>query len=164
MGDLNLRKSLEYFNHALFLDSMRYEVSPVGLSTETEMHMYLLSDIIMNLYKASSVIVGDPTKDKDYQRRYKKYGIDYEFWKERIEDLRSMRNDWDVAHYNLDKEKLKNLNRDNKYNKKEVRIMYESKAERFKFDWEGGLSEIKEKFTSVELQHRALEWNNVFSG
>lgn len=42
--------------------------------------------------------------------------------------------------------------------------MYERKAERFKFDWEGCLSEIKEKFTSVELQHRALEWNNVFSG
>jgi len=33
-----------------------------------------------------------------------------------------------------------------------------SKAKRFKFDWEGGLSEIREKFTSVELQHRALEW------
>ncbi len=29
---------------------------------------------------------------------------------------------------------------------------------KFKFEWEGGLSEIREKFTSVELQHRALEW------
>jgi hypothetical protein len=29
---------------------------------------------------------------------------------------------------------------------------------KFKFDWEGGLSEIQEKFTSVELQHKALEW------
>ena len=29
---------------------------------------------------------------------------------------------------------------------------------KFKFDWEGGLSEIKEKVSSVELQHRALEW------
>ena len=32
------------------------------------------------------------------------------------------------------------------------------KAKRFKFDWEGGLSELREKFTSVELQHRALKW------
>jgi len=32
------------------------------------------------------------------------------------------------------------------------------KAKKFKFDWEGGLLEIREKFTSVELQHRALEW------
>jgi len=29
---------------------------------------------------------------------------------------------------------------------------------KFRFDWEGGLSELKEKFTSVELQHKALEW------
>lgn len=29
---------------------------------------------------------------------------------------------------------------------------------KFKFDWEGGLSDLREKFTSVELQHKALEW------
>jgi len=29
---------------------------------------------------------------------------------------------------------------------------------KFKFDWEGGLSDLKEKYTSVELQHKALEW------
>lgn len=34
----------------------------------------------------------------------------------------------------------------------------EAARKKFKFDWEGGLSELKEKFNSVELQHRALEW------
>jgi len=33
-----------------------------------------------------------------------------------------------------------------------------TKAKKFRFDWEGGLSEIGAKFTSVELQHKALEW------
>jgi len=33
-----------------------------------------------------------------------------------------------------------------------------TKAKKFKFDWEGGLSEIREKVTSIELQHKALEW------
>ena len=28
----------------------------------------------------------------------------------------------------------------------------------FRFDWEGGLSHLKEKYTSVELQHKASEW------
>ena len=28
----------------------------------------------------------------------------------------------------------------------------------FIFDWEGGLSDIEEQFTSVEFQHKALEW------
>ena len=29
---------------------------------------------------------------------------------------------------------------------------------KFKFDWEGGLSNLKNEFTSVELQHKSLEW------
>jgi hypothetical protein len=33
-----------------------------------------------------------------------------------------------------------------------------SRTKKFKFDWEGGLSEIRGKFTSVELQHKALGW------
>ena len=33
----------------------------------------------------------------------------------------------------------------------------ESKKE-FKFDWEGGLADIKDKMTSVELQHKAIDW------
>jgi len=32
------------------------------------------------------------------------------------------------------------------------------KPKGFKFDWEGSLSEVKNEFTSVELQHKALEW------
>ncbi len=39
-----------------------------------------------------------------------------------------------------------------KYRGKEIKV------KKFKFDWEGGLSELREKFTSVELQHKALEW------
>jgi len=39
-----------------------------------------------------------------------------------------------------------------KYREKEI------KHKKFKSEWEGGLSEIRERFTSVELQHKALEW------
>jgi hypothetical protein len=31
------------------------------------------------------------------------------------------------------------------------------KSRGLQFDWEGGLSEIKNKFTSVQLQHKALQ-------
>jgi len=34
----------------------------------------------------------------------------------------------------------------------------EIKTKKFKFGWEGGLSEIREKFTCVELQHKGSEW------
>ena len=33
-----------------------------------------------------------------------------------------------------------------------------AKKGKLRFDWEGGLSDLKEKYTSVELQHKALEW------
>jgi hypothetical protein len=29
---------------------------------------------------------------------------------------------------------------------------------KFKFDWEDGLSELRDKVTAIELQHSALEW------
>lgn len=29
---------------------------------------------------------------------------------------------------------------------------------KFRFDWESGLGELKNKFSSVELQHKASEW------
>lgn len=29
---------------------------------------------------------------------------------------------------------------------------------KFKFDWEGGLSDLRNQYTSVELQHQASEW------
>ena len=35
---------------------------------------------------------------------------------------------------------------------------HQVKQERFQFDWEGGLSTLKGRYTSVELQHQALEW------
>ncbi len=27
-----------------------------------------------------------------------------------------------------------------------------------RFDWEGGLSDLKEEYTSVELQHKSVDW------
>ncbi|MDT7906854.1 MAG: DUF2281 domain-containing protein [Candidatus Calescibacterium sp.] len=34
----------------------------------------------------------------------------------------------------------------------------ENKVKGFKFDWEGGLADLKDKFTSVQLQHKASDW------
>ena len=32
------------------------------------------------------------------------------------------------------------------------------KPNKFSFDWEGGLAKLKGEYTSVELQHKALDW------
>ena len=33
-----------------------------------------------------------------------------------------------------------------------------SSKKELKFDWEGGLADIKDRMTSVELQHKAADW------
>ena len=38
------------------------------------------------------------------------------------------------------------------------RYRVSSKNYIFNFDWEGGLAELGEKLSSVDLQHKALEW------
>jgi hypothetical protein len=43
-----------------------------------------------------------------------------------------------------------------------VRFLLEKRAKKprgkFKFDWEGALEDLRDQYTSVELQHKALEW------
>ena len=29
---------------------------------------------------------------------------------------------------------------------------------KFRFDWAGGLADLKDQYTSVELQHKSLDW------
>jgi hypothetical protein len=31
-------------------------------------------------------------------------------------------------------------------------------TKKFKFDWEDGLLELRDRFTAVDLQHKALDW------
>jgi hypothetical protein len=43
-----------------------------------------------------------------------------------------------------------------------VRFLLEKQARKprgkFEFDWEGALEDLRDQYTSVELQHKALEW------
>ncbi len=43
---------------------------------------------------------------------------------------------------------------------KHVQPRQPTKTKAFTFDWEGGLSNLSDKFSSVELQHKALEWRS----
>ncbi|MBI4333216.1 MAG: DUF2281 domain-containing protein [Chloroflexi bacterium] len=40
----------------------------------------------------------------------------------------------------------------------EKRVKKEKPRHEFKFDWEGALKEEGEQYTSVEYQHKALDW------
>ncbi len=99
LQDTRLERALQYFDHALFLYELRTQVVDVF----SRHYQKLIAAVFLNLWKAVSTIVGDPNTDKkDYQRRYKKFGFDYAFFTSKIELLRNMRNNYDVAHYSLD--------------------------------------------------------------
>jgi hypothetical protein len=96
--DSVLERALQYFDHALLLYEKRGQIDDV-LSRH---YQKLIAAVFLNLWKAVSTIVGDPSTDNDYQRRYKKFGFNHDFFKSKIEHLRNMRNSYDVAHYSLD--------------------------------------------------------------
>ena len=96
--DEKLTKAMEYYEQALLLFQNRSQLADV-LSRH---HALLIAAAFLNLWKAVSVIVGDPNVDKDYQSRYRTLGFDYEYFRQKIEKVRELRNDYDVAHYSLD--------------------------------------------------------------
>ncbi len=64
----------------------------------------------MNLYKSVTVIIGDPSSDsRTFQSKYKEYGITHEYWKTEIKSLVDIRNSSDIAHYQISREKLNEL-------------------------------------------------------
>lgn len=106
LQDSRLDRALQYFDHALFISEKRKQIADV-LSRH---YRYLIASVFLNLWKAVSTIVGDPNNDKkDYQSRYKKFGFDYDFFKLKIEYLRELRNNYDVAHYSLDENRLNEI-------------------------------------------------------
>ena len=107
--DDRLQKALDYYEHALFLSSAAPQADGLAQSHRTASH--LLAAAFLFLWKALSVVVGDPSIDKDYQSRYRALGLDHKFFTETIEDIRRGRNDDDVAHYRLDDEGIETVRR-----------------------------------------------------
>jgi hypothetical protein len=95
LADPTLDRALHYFEHALFLFARRRELAP----PMTRHHGMIISAVFLNLWKAVTTIVGDPSRDADYQKRYRRFGMDRTFFETKIERLRTLRNDYDVAHY-----------------------------------------------------------------
>jgi len=101
--DRRLMKALEYFEHSLLLYEQANQLYP----TSPRHYLYLISSIFLNLWKCITTIVGDPSRSKDsYQKRYRQIGLKEEH-KAKIDSLKSIRDNYDVAHYALTDESLK---------------------------------------------------------
>ena len=107
LSDQRLERAVRYWSHARFLFGKRMEIA----NPLSEHHTLLISSIFLNLWKAVSIVVGDPSKseDSDYQSRYRKLGFDYEFFRTKIEKIRELRNNYDVAHYSMSEEAIQEI-------------------------------------------------------
>lgn len=107
ISDDKLKRALFYFEHSLLL----YEARDSIVSALTRHHRQLISSAFLNLWKSISVILGDPSKsaDNDYQQRYKKLGISSSYFSSKIEKIRNFRNDYDIAHYDLTEDSIKEI-------------------------------------------------------
>jgi hypothetical protein len=94
--DQRLDRALLYYEHARLLYNLRGYADPFSAH-----HGMMLASAFLNLWKALSAIVGEPGTDKDYQRRYRAFGLPDDFWTQRVEPLYRIRCDEDVAHYSL---------------------------------------------------------------
>jgi hypothetical protein len=46
---------------------------------------------------------------RDHQSRYKRFGLSYEYFVEKIKKLNDFRNDYDVAHYSIVEDRLEEV-------------------------------------------------------
>ena len=97
-ADASLARAMQYFEHGEYLNMLQTEI----WSIMPKHHgAQLMSSAFLNLYKAATVIIGDKSKDRDHQSRYRSIGLDKTFYGE-IEWLHSVRDDFDVAHHEID--------------------------------------------------------------
>lgn len=104
LDDDKLSKAVLYHEHAVLLYSLQSRL-PHGSPHQS----YVTASAYMHLWKSITVILGDPanTNDRrDYQSRFRRYGLRKGYWEEKVKPILNIRNSDDVAHYTLDSEAL----------------------------------------------------------
>ena len=92
-----LDMALEYFNRATYLTRSQLEARldlPFLWGASS-----LRGEAFLNYWKSITAVLGDPKREgKRFQSFYKKLGLDRNFMETDVERLKTMRNDYDVAH------------------------------------------------------------------
>jgi hypothetical protein len=95
--DERLTKALLYYEHARFLFRM---CEYAGFFSPH--FSFLLTSAYLNLWKAITLILGEPGTDLDYQSRFRSFELPKNYWRDEVQPLAEVRNAFDVAHYSMD--------------------------------------------------------------
>lgn len=105
LEDRRLNRALEYYELALLIFGRRQLVADILSRHSTN----IISSAFLNLWKAVTTVVGDPSRRADrHQRRYRMLGFD-ESLKPKLDRLKELRDGYDVAHYSLDPSSVKEV-------------------------------------------------------
>ena len=107
--DPALEKSLAYFHHATLLKNMAWPSVFDDREEDAVGSLLFGSEAFLNYWKAATAIVGDRTKGDDSAERTMRLGLSSDYYPSRIEPLRQLRNDYDVAHYDVELDRAKEV-------------------------------------------------------
>ena len=117
-GDASMDKALVYYEHGLQLYEtlQAAERGAQGIQDHVDFlsthHALTLADCLLNWWKAITAVTGDPAvpaEKPSYKLTYKQLGLSEDFFRSRIEPLRKLRNDADIAHYSLERRGLEKI-------------------------------------------------------
>jgi hypothetical protein len=94
IADAAAKKALFYFEHACLLNEFAQTLPPTSPHAAFSRALAFLQ-----LFKALTSIVGDPSSDHDYQSRCRRLDLARDFWQTKARPLYDIRNEEDVAHY-----------------------------------------------------------------
>ena len=98
--DKTLSKALLYFSHGIYLRRTAFE--PTTSLQDYRVDLMLYSESFLSLWKSLTVIIGDTSKKDNVNHRISELGFGATYFSEKIEPLRKIRNNRDVAHYDID--------------------------------------------------------------
>ena len=98
--DKTLRKSLLYFHHGISLNELSSESR--GLPIDLKEFVMLKCESFLSLWKALTTIIGDQSKGNKVKKRCELLGITEDYYRSKIRPLRLVRNNKDIAHYDLE--------------------------------------------------------------
>lgn len=67
----------------------------------------MIATVLLSYWKAISAILGDTSKGEDPRGNAVKLGFDPGYFSKVLEPIRDVRNDYDVAHYDLDEDRVR---------------------------------------------------------
>lgn len=135
IADSRLSRAIHYFQLAHLLFERRSQIADVA----SPLHTDTIGAAFLCLWKAVTVILGDPARRQDrYQKRYRQLGYADDV-KARLDELKTLRDDFDVAHYSLEPQRVKEV--ENAYGRSEQFVASVIRSYRSLVRSGGGLDE-----------------------